>query len=562
MDLQNNRHRIKSQKAKEKVLHQEVKKLLYRWMDQQQTSQALAREVQLNTAGFNNFKQESELNIQALKTKQTAKDLEIDVLKTQLHQAFQVFELERSALTALLLTERGDSRVLARELRRKDLEQRLSQALQEHQQYKLQNQELQDAQGKLAMQLQDQCEADKEAQAKALQRQQELADQLQFLQDQNSTLAQRLASLEDLEQRLSKALQERQQYKLQNEELQDAQGKLAMQLQDQCEADKEAQAKALERQQELADQLQILQDQNSTLAQQLASLEARQEREQYKLQCEELRDAQGRLTLQLEDQCKADKEAQEKALQRHQEQQDLAEQLQLLQDHNNTLAQQLARLQADKLAMEKALEQQDHKKKLQLQEDQSSSLAQQLASLKLEVAEAACKREKEVQDTWKLKTREQRSALEAAEKALIGIEKSSAPSRNAKALAPSSPPHPTSPHAPKIAPHLAPPPPRRRQGQATTAQLNYAFSGSSAPPRSEGPPTPPPPCPEGPPPPLPPRPRGAFNPQHLHGSATVPPRFPPMGSAGRMGFTPVALPPHMLLQQAGMWGTPHPAYRT
>ncbi|KAL3141080.1 hypothetical protein ABBQ38_003436 [Trebouxia sp. C0009 RCD-2024] len=202
----------------------------------------------------------------------------------------------------------------------------------------------------------------------------------------------------------------------------------------------------------------------------------------------------------------ADTEAQEKALQRHQKQQDLAEQLQLLQDHNNTLAQQLAGLEADKLAMEKAMEQQDHKKKLQLQEDQSSSHAKQLASLKLEVAEAACKREMEVQDTWKLKTHEQRSALEAAEKALIVIETSTAPSRNAKALAPSSPPHPTSPHAPKVAPHLARPPPRRRQGQATTAQLNYAFSGSSAPPpRPEGPPPPPPPRPEGPPPPPPPR---------------------------------------------------------
>ena len=38
----------------------------------------------------------------------------------------------------------------------------------------------------------------------------------------------------------------------------------------------------------------------------------------------------------------------------------------------------------------------------------------------------------EVQDSWKLKTREQRSAIEAAEKALRGIEKSTAPGRNAK----------------------------------------------------------------------------------------------------------------------------------
>ncbi|KAL3141077.1 hypothetical protein ABBQ38_003433 [Trebouxia sp. C0009 RCD-2024] len=123
-----------------------------------------------------------------------------------------VFELERSALTALLLTERGDSRVLARELHRKietlhdfqcehletaqDLEQRLSQARLECKQYMLQCGELQDAQGKLTLQLGDQCK--------------------------------------DLEQRLSQACQDRQQYKLQYEELQDAHGKLTLQFEGQC----------------------------------------------------------------------------------------------------------------------------------------------------------------------------------------------------------------------------------------------------------------------------------------------------------------------------------------
>ncbi|KAL3162540.1 hypothetical protein ABBQ32_010194 [Trebouxia sp. C0010 RCD-2024] len=442
-------------------------------MDQRQISQVLAMEVQSNTTDFHKFKQKSELEIQALKTKHTVKDSKIDELTEASKIAFKVFELERSALTALLLTERGDSRVLARELHRKvealdgfwckhwqtvkDLEQRLSQARQERKQYMLQCGELQDAQQKLTLQLEDQCK--------------------------------------DLEQRLSQALQERQ---------------------------------------------------------------------QYKLQCEELQDAHGNLTLQFENQCKADKEAQEKALQRQQERQDLAEQLQLLQGHNNTLAQQLASLQAEKLAMDKALEQQDHMKKVQLQEDQSSSLVQQLADVKLEVVKAACKRDKEVQDTWKLKTSGQRSAFQAAEKALRGIQKSTAPGRNAKALAPSSPPNPTSPHAPKVAPHLAPHPPPRRQGQATTAQLKWAFSGlSPSPPRSEGPPPPPPPRPEGPPPP-PPRPRGAStsDPLARHGPATASPYFATMGPAGRMGFAPVAPPHYMLHQQAGMYGTTHPAYRT
>ncbi|KAL3151705.1 hypothetical protein ABBQ38_012686 [Trebouxia sp. C0009 RCD-2024] len=164
---------------------------------------------------------------------------------------------------------------------------------------------------------------------------------------------------------------------------------------------------------------------------------------------------------------------------------------------------------------------------------------------------------KEVQHTWKLKMREQRTALEAAEKALGGAEKSSAPGRYGKAPLPFSPPCPSAPHAPKVAPHLAPQPPppgRRRRGQATRAPLNCAGSGPSAPR----------PRPGVPPPPPPPRPRDAFTSHPLpeHGPATAPPGVPLRGPAGCMGVAPVALPPYMLPQQAGMWGMPHPAYRT
>ncbi|KAL3162537.1 hypothetical protein ABBQ32_010191 [Trebouxia sp. C0010 RCD-2024] len=106
-----------------------------------------------------------------------------------------------------------------------------------------------------------------------------------------------------------------------------------------------------------------------------------QERKQYKLQCKELQDAQGKLTLRLADQCKADKEAQEKALQR---QQQLAEQLQVLQNHNSTLAQQLASLEGDKLAMNKVLY--ELKENVRLQEDQSRSVATQTSAVKSEVS--------------------------------------------------------------------------------------------------------------------------------------------------------------------------------
>ncbi|KAL3141081.1 hypothetical protein ABBQ38_003437 [Trebouxia sp. C0009 RCD-2024] len=425
MDLQNNLHKIKTQEAKETVLRQESSKLLFRWMDQHQKSQVLAREVQSNTADFNKFRQESELNIQALQTKQTAKDLEIDELKIQLQQAFQEFELERSALTALLLTEREDTRVLTQEyhfkaealdgLRRKhwqtikDLEQRLSQACQERKQYMMQCEELQDAQGKLTLQLEDQCK--------------------------------------DLEQRLSQALQERQQYKLQNEELQDAQGKLTLKFQEQCK----------------------------DLEQRLS--QALQERQQYKLQCEELQDAQGKLTAQLEDKCKADKEAKAKALQR---QQKLADQLQVLQDQNSTLAQQLANLEDDKRAMNKVL--QELKENLQLQEDQSRSVATQISAIKCEVAPPQL--HKEVQGIWELRLEASklRSELEATHQLIWSKESANAPVK--KAPLPSSPPHPTSPHAPKV----APPALRVTHAPKMASRKKAADSSMDAPPRPPPPP--------------------------------------------------------------------------